>query len=62
MEKKTDIEKIREVRNAYHRKYRKEHPDIIKKNQNDYWLRKAKDKTKKEDKQNDKSMGRKMPL
>lgn len=47
MGEKTDIEKIREVRNAYYRKYRKEHPNIIKKNQNDYWLRKANNETKK---------------
>lgn len=41
MSEKSDMERIREARNAYQRKYRKEHAATIKKNQDDYWLRKA---------------------
>lgn len=34
-------EEIRQVYNDYHKQYRKKNPEIIKKNTNDFWGRKA---------------------
>lgn len=38
---KTIEELAREVRNAYHREWRKKNPDKVKRNLENYWRRKA---------------------
>jgi len=39
----SEEEKIKEARNEYHRKWRAEHKENVKKAQENFWIRKAKE-------------------
>lgn len=47
MKNNISTEEIRAVKNEYFRKWRKENRDRVKKIQNDYWTRKAKEQKQK---------------